>query len=149
MDRDDLTFAPHIKCQQIWVRVKMGVGFWSLSIQNWIHIEIANKMQQCIKIYYSMFGRHTTYHQELKTALAASGFAYVKGCWMLWLLDAGFCIRERLCGCCGYWTLSASCNHTIQQPFTYAKPEAASAVLSSWWWAACRPKQVELRVNME
>ena len=52
-----------------------------------IHTEIANKMQQCIKIYYSMFtgsstcfGRHTAHHQELKTALAASGFAYMKGC---------------------------------------------------------------------
>jgi len=60
-----------------------------------IHTEIANKMQQCIKIYYSMFiwsstcfGRHTAHHQELKTALAASGFVYVKGCWTLRLLNA-------------------------------------------------------------
>jgi len=60
-----------------------------------IHTEIANKMQQCIKIYYSMFiwsstcfGQHTSDHQELKTALATSGFAYVKGCWTLRLLDA-------------------------------------------------------------
>jgi hypothetical protein len=59
------------------------------------HTEIANKMQQCIKIYYSMsiwsstcFGWHTAHHQELETALAASGFAYKKGCWTLWLLDA-------------------------------------------------------------
>ena len=27
------------------------------------------------------FGRHTAHHQEPKTALAASGFAYVEGCW--------------------------------------------------------------------
>jgi len=40
------------------------------------------------KFYYSIFiwsstcfGRHTVRHQEPKTALAASGFAYVKGCW--------------------------------------------------------------------
>jgi len=52
-------------------------------------------MQQCIKLYYSMFklgstcfGRHTAHHQELEIALAASGFAYVKGCWKLRLLDA-------------------------------------------------------------
>ena len=45
--------------------------------------------------YYSMFiwswtcfGRHTAHHQELKSALAASGFAYVKGCWTSRLLDA-------------------------------------------------------------
>ena len=58
-------------------------------------------MQQCIKIYYSIFiwsttcfGRHTAHHQEPKTALAASGFAYVEGCWT-----------------CGCWTLTASSNH--------------------------------------
>jgi len=38
--------------------------------------------------YYSVFiwsstcfGRHTAHHQEPKTALAASGFSYVEGCW--------------------------------------------------------------------
>jgi hypothetical protein len=28
-----------------------------------------------------VFGRHTAHHQEPKTAQAASGFAYVEGCW--------------------------------------------------------------------
>jgi hypothetical protein len=32
----------------------------------------------------------------------------------------------------------------IQQPSTYEKPEAANAVLGSWWWAEKRPKHVEL-----
>jgi len=33
--------------------------------------------------------RHTAHHQEPKTALAASGFAYVEGCWThsYWTLD--------------------------------------------------------------
>jgi len=31
------------------------------------------------------FGRHTAHHQEPKTALAASGFSYVEGCWTLCL----------------------------------------------------------------
>jgi len=31
----------------------------------------------------------------------------------------------------------------------YAKPEAASAVLGSWRWAVCRPKHVELPINMK
>jgi hypothetical protein len=60
-----------------------------------IHKRIANRMQQSIKICYSVlicistcFGRHTTHHQELKPVLAFSGFAYVKrvgrwGCWKL------------------------------------------------------------------
>ena len=37
----------------------------------------------------------------------------------------------------------------VQQPSTHEKPEAASAVLGSWWWAVCRPKHVELHTNME
>jgi len=87
------------------------------------------------------FGRHTAHHQEPKTALAAFGFAYVEGCWT-----------------CRCWTLSGRLwahLHTlpdsfqqphIQQPSTYAKPEAASAVLGSWWWAVCRPKHVEFHI---
>jgi len=37
----------------------------------------------------------------------------------------------------------------VQQPSTYEKPEAASSVLGSWWWAVCRPKHVELHINKE
>jgi hypothetical protein len=69
-----------------------------------IHRAKSNKMQQCIKIYYSLFtriwsstcfGRNTAHRQEPKTALAASGFAFVDDCWT-----------------CGFWTLSATNNHT-------------------------------------
>jgi len=62
-------------------------------------------MQQCIRIYYSMFiwsstcfERHTAHHQELKNCTSS-----------LW-----FYIRGRFLD---------------QQPPTYVKPEAASAVL--------------------
>jgi len=48
--------------------------------------------------YYSIFiwsstffGRQTAHHQEPKTALAASGFSYVEGCWT-----------------CSWWTLSGT-----------------------------------------
>jgi len=48
------------------------------------HTEKSNKMRQSIKMYYSIFicsstcfGRNTAHHQEPKSALAASGFAYV------------------------------------------------------------------------
>ena len=47
------------------------------------------------------FGRHTAHHHEPKTALAASGFAYVEGCW------------PSSC-----WTLSASSNYTANNPRT-------------------------------
>ena len=50
------------------------------------------------KFYYSIFiwrltcfGWHTTHHQEPKTALPASGFLYVEGCWT-----------------CSWWTLSGT-----------------------------------------
>jgi hypothetical protein len=46
------------------------------------------KCNNVSKFYYSIFiwsstcfGRHPAHHQEPKTALAASGFSYVEGCW--------------------------------------------------------------------
>jgi len=65
---------------------------WMLLIMNTTDVTYcshrkSNKMQQCIKINFifmwssTCFGRHTAHHQELKTALAASGFSYVEGCW--------------------------------------------------------------------
>jgi len=61
----------------------------------------------------------TAHHQEPKTALAASGFSYVKGCWK-----------------CSWWTLSGTVPDNVhqlhvQQPSTYEKPEAARTVLGS------------------
>ena len=60
-----------------------------------IREEKSNKMQKLSKYFYSIFiwssacfGRHTAHHQEPKTALAASGYSYVEGCWT-----------------CSWWTL--------------------------------------------
>jgi len=80
------------------------------------------------------FWRHTAHHQEPKTALAASGFSYVEGCWT-----------------CSWWHSVPDNVHQlhVQQPSTYEKTEAASTVLGSWWWAVYRPKHVELHINME
>jgi len=53
------------------------------------------------KFYYlifiwssTCFGRHTAHHQEPKSALAASGFAYVEGCWTCswWTLSGRVCL---------------------------------------------------------
>jgi len=89
------------------------------------------------KFYYSIFirsstcfRRHTAHHQEPKTALAASGFTYVEGCWTYTVPDKVHQLN-------------------VHQPSTYEKPEVASAVLGSWWWAVCRPKHVELHINIE
>ena len=88
-----------------------------------------NKLSNHVSKFYfifiqssTCFGRHTAHYQEHKTALAASGFTYVEGCWA-----------------CSCWTLSEYA-HTlpesvqqlhVQQPSTYVKPQTASAVLDS------------------
>jgi hypothetical protein len=104
-----------------------------------IYKEIPAGCNNVSKCYFSIFiwsstcsGRHTSYHQKPNTALAASGFSYMEGCWT-----------------CSCWTLTTSTTYTSQQPSTYEKPEAASVVLGSLWWALCRPKHVEFHINME
>jgi len=91
--------------------------------------------QNFIILYFiwssTCFGRHTAHHQEPKTAQEASSFAYVEGC--------------QTC-CC--WTLSGSTTlpDNVQQQHI-RQPEAACAVLGSWWWAVYRPKHVEWKNN--
>ena len=93
-------------CRLLDVR---GCGHHSI-----IHTENPTRCNSVSKYYFifiwssTCFGRHTAHHQEPKTALTASGFAYVEGCWT-----------------CSCWTLTA------------------------WWWAECRPKHVELRINIK
>ena len=71
----------------------------------WIHKENPTRRNSVSTFYFifiwssTCFGRHTAHHQEPKTALAASGFAYVEGCWT-----------------CSCWTLTASSNYTANNP---------------------------------
>jgi len=68
-------------------------------------LRFIKKIQQDAKIYqivyYSIFiwsstcfERHTAHHQEPKTALAASGFSYLEGCWTCswWTLPGTLCL---------------------------------------------------------
>jgi hypothetical protein len=84
-----------------------------------IHKEKSTKMQQCIKILLLFhiiwsslcFGRHTAHHQEPKTALAASGFAYVEGWWTCrahskTIFSASYYVICRLSSCTIIYTLS-------------------------------------------
>ena len=107
--------------------------------------KIPTRCNNILKFYYSIFvwsstcfGRHTAHHQEPKTVLTASGFSYVEGCWTcsLWTFSGTVC-------------LTTSTNYTSNNLPTYEKPEVASAVLGTWWWVVCRPKHVELYINME
>jgi hypothetical protein len=94
--------------------------------------KIPTRCKSVSKFYFifiwssTCFGRHIVHHEEPKTALAAFGFANVEGCWV-----------------CSCWTLSASSNYIPNNP------PRASAVLGSWWWVVCRPKHVELHINMK
>ena len=66
-----------------------------------LHKENPTRCNSVSKFYFifiwswTCFGRHSAHHQEPKTALASSGFAYVEGCWT-----------------CSCWTLTASSNYT-------------------------------------
>jgi hypothetical protein len=61
-----------------------------------------------------------------KTVIAISGFTYVFGCRPLRWLS----------------------HRSGRQPKAYVNPEAEITVLSSWWWAMCRPKHVEQLRNI-
>jgi hypothetical protein len=67
-----------------------------------IHIKNPTKFNIVSKFYFifiwslTCFGRHTTKQHKPKTALTASGFAYVDNCWM-----------------CSCWMLSGRVNHTL------------------------------------
>jgi len=103
---------------------------WELDVRgsmyhSTIHTEKSNKMQHCIKIYYSIFirsstsfGRRTAHHQEPKTALAVSGLHTWKvvGC-----VVAGRCQVEYEKVQAPSHTLPDSVQQPhVQQPSTYA-----------------------------
>ena len=77
----------------------------SNNIKSWTtsHFTLKNptRCNSVSKFYFTFiwsstcFGRHNTHHQEPKTAISASGFAYVESCWP-----------------CSCWTLTASSNYT-------------------------------------
>ena len=73
-----------------------------------VHKENPTRCNNISKFYYSIFiwtstcfGQHTAHHQEPKTALAASDFSYMEGCWT-----------------CGWWTLSGTLCLTTSTDYT-------------------------------
>jgi hypothetical protein len=60
------------------------------------------------------FGQHTAHHQESKTALAASGFSYVEGCWTCsWTRGCQRSFRLLMIGCVSPETCWASYKYGI------------------------------------
>jgi len=88
---------------------------------NTILKENTNKMQKCIKIL--LFHIYMKLNMFLATHRPSSGV------------------------CAWQHTVPDNVHQLhVQQPSTYEKPEGASAVLGSWWWAVCRPKHVEFYI---
>jgi hypothetical protein len=71
-----------------------------------IHIGNPTRCNSVSKFYFifiwssTCFGWHTAHHQEPKTTVAASGFAYVEGCWTCscWRLSPETCWATYKCG---------------------------------------------------
>jgi hypothetical protein len=95
-------------------------------------------MQQFHKSIYLTFMCHSTcfrrlhaHHQELTTALTASGFTLERG---------------------GSSIVGRGLDQNQQRCYHHAptiKPEAVNAVLSSWWWAWRHPKHIERHINVK
>ena len=93
-----------------------------------------NLIIPCFKWSSTCFGRHTASHQEPKLHTQP----LVLHTWKV----VGRAVVGRCQVAYATWQLH------VRQPSTYAKPEAACAVLGSWWWTVCRPKHVELYLKI-
>jgi len=98
------------------------INYFKLDVCGSVHLSITHienpiRCHGVTKFYFifiwssTCFGLHTPHHQEPKTALAASGFAYVEGCWP-----------------CSCWTARPRTQHDCHHD-TKVKPEAATAVI--------------------
>jgi len=91
-----------------------------------IHKENSARCNSVSKFYFifmwssTCFGWHTAHHQEPKTALAASGFAYVEGCWMCscWTLSSNYTSRLLMMGSVSPETCWASYKYEIKFWYT-------------------------------
>jgi hypothetical protein len=88
-----------------WNRSECAVGGECHISFTWkFHIENPKRCNSVSTFYFlfiwssTCFVQHTAHYQEPETALAASGFAYVEGCWT-----------------CSCWTLTASNKHPLMQ----------------------------------
>jgi len=87
-----------------------------------IHIENPTRCNSVSKFHFifiwssTCFGRYTAHHQEPKTALAASAFAYVECCWTCscWTLSGRIYLYSTLLCSTLYFTLHS----TWQRPAT-------------------------------
>jgi len=95
-----------------------------------------NKMSQCIQIFISYLCEARHVSGDTPPTIRS-----LKLHWQPLVLHAWKVVGRVVGGCVQLLQ--------VRQLSTHAKPEAASAVLGSRWWAVCRPKHVELHINMK
>jgi len=101
-------------------------------------VEIINKMQPCNRIYYSkIYWRLNMFRAAYRSSSGAPNCI----CSLWFIHTCGDQPLSRL----GGWVPT----QPGQRPVTTGvyKPEAASTVWSSWWWAVCHSKHVEPSIN--
>jgi len=155
--------------QAHWTSFITVAGYWNLMfVDPCIIVQFLqgkpNKMQQCIKILLSLILNEAQHVLGDTPPIIRSLKLHkqplvlhntVEGCrtCICWTLSGSICYlttSNNLPQDVHCWTLSGSiCYLTTSNnlPQYYAKPEAACAVLGSWWWTVCHAKHVELHLK--
>jgi len=104
-------------------------------------VEITNKMRPCNRIYYSkIYWRLNMFRAAYRSSSGAPN--YICSLWFIY--PCGDRPLSRLGGNCFAFPTQPG-----KRPVTTCvyKPEDANTVWISWWWTACRSKQVEPSIN--
>jgi hypothetical protein len=95
-----------------------------------IHKEKSNKLQQCIKNFIIIY----LYEAQHVSGDTPPIIRILKLHWQPLVFHTWKVVGRVVGGLCKAVPDNVHQLH-VQQPFTYEKPETASAVLGSWWWA--------------
>jgi len=111
-------------------RIYYSNAYWRLNMFE--SVEITNKIQPCYRIYYSnVYWKLSMFREAYRSSSGAPNCIC-----SLWFTYT-----------CGDRPLS-SLDLTTAVTICVCKPEAANTVWSSWWWAVCLSKHVELSINV-
>jgi hypothetical protein len=111
---------------------------WQVRASSYNSNKLINQIQQFYNLLLDVlfcstcFGRLHAHHQELTTSLTASGFTLERGGSSV--VSIGLADHDQ---------------QRSNRHFPTVKPEVASAVVCSWWWADRRPKHVEPQINVK
>jgi len=146
--RIEVTVRQERRCKQLLSDLKEMRWYWKLkeeALDCTSYREKPNKMQQCFKILLFLISNEAQHvlgdTPPIIRSLKLHKQPLVLHMWKV--------VGRAVVGCCQVAYADNVQQLHVRQPSTYAKPDAACAVLGSWWWAVCHPKHVELHINME